>query len=104
MAQTAQMRPRATLAALALVSIGLTAAATSPAGAQRLPRPAHRAAAGSNQWTTYHGDNERSGRNSRMPAYHRGLHVIRRIALDGQVYASPLVARGLTIVATENNT
>ncbi|HEY2298112.1 MAG TPA: PQQ-binding-like beta-propeller repeat protein [Jatrophihabitans sp.] len=100
------MHPPAILAAVLLGTSALAAVTTVPAGAEQSVRTAHSAhrAAGANEWTTYHGDNERSGRNARMPAYHRGLHVIRRITLDGQVYASPIVARGLTIVATENNT
>src|SRR6476661_10745366 len=100
MAQTAPMRPQVILAAALLGGAALTAVATSPAGADR---PARRVT-GTTAWTTYHGDNERSGRDIDMPAYHRGLHVIRRVTLDGQVYASPIVARVLTIVATENNT
>ena len=97
------MRPQVILAALLFGVTALTAVTTSPAGADGRA-PAARRTVGTTDWTTYHGDRERTGRDSHMPTYTGGLHVIRRITLDGQVYASPIVARGLTIVATENDT
>jgi outer membrane protein assembly factor BamB len=57
----------------------------------------------STDWVQYHGDQRRSG-VAHMPVFHGGLHVAKRIGLDGAVYASPIVARGMTIVATEHNT
>ena len=39
-----------------------------------------------------------------MPTYRGGLHVMRKLNLDGAVYASPIVARKMTIVVTENDT
>jgi hypothetical protein len=81
-----------TVAAASLV------AATATAAAGR-PKPNH-----SREWTAYHGNPLRTGHSTSMPTFHGGLHVARRIGLDGAVYASPIVARGLTIVATENDT
>jgi outer membrane protein assembly factor BamB len=39
-----------------------------------------------------------------MPAARGRLRIVKRLKLDGAVYASPLVVDGATIVATENNT
>src|SRR6185437_3830912 len=102
MAQTAPMRPHVIFAAVLACAV-LVGVADSPAGADGHVRAAQRAST-TTDWTTYHGNRERTGRDSHMPTYRGGLHVIRRITLDGQVYASPIVARGLTVVATENNT
>jgi hypothetical protein len=82
-------------AVLALAAATLVVASTQPADARRAP---------STDWTQYHGDRGRSGVSRSMPAFHGGLHVAKQIPLDGAVYASPIVANGLTIVATENDT
>lgn len=55
-------------------------------------------------WVAYHGNGARTGRSTSMPYFKGRLRVVRRIALDGQVYASPLIVDGKIIVATENNT
>lgn len=86
-----------TLTAVAAVSVGIVAPASAgPA------RPAVQRI--STDWTAYHGNALRTGRSTSMPGYRGGLHVVRRITLDGAVYASPIVARGLTVVVTENDT
>jgi hypothetical protein len=54
-------------------------------------------------WPTYHSSADRAGVAAGMPAVSR-LRVIASARLDGAVYASPIVARGLTVVATENDT
>ena len=55
-------------------------------------------------WVTYHGDNQRSGQD-RSGVVLRPLRTAWTSgALDGQVYAEPLVWGGLVIVATENDT
>jgi hypothetical protein len=59
-------------------------------------------AAGSQDWPTYHGDLQRTGVSRTMPAA-SGRLTATRIALDGQVYASPIVVGGTVIVATEQN-
>jgi hypothetical protein len=61
-------------------------------------------AASSTDWTQYHGSADRAGYAPSMPAPTGPLRVVKRIRLDGAVYASPIVAAGLTIVATEHNT
>ena len=53
-------------------------------------------------WPMYHRDPTHSGNASMMPAV-RTLAVRARIRLDGEVYASPIVVHGLTVVATEND-
>jgi outer membrane protein assembly factor BamB len=55
-------------------------------------------------WPTYHGNPARSGYAPTMPTATGPLRVTHRVPLDGQVYASPIVVRGQTVVATENNT
>lgn len=52
-------------------------------------------------WPTYHGDNARTGVASSPPLGR--LTRAWSAKLDGQVYASPLIARGRVVVATENN-
>jgi outer membrane protein assembly factor BamB len=66
-------------------------------------QPAGAATAKNTDWIQYHGHNNRSGFSSTMPRFHGGLKA-KQIPLDGAVYASPIVANGLTIVATENDT
>jgi outer membrane protein assembly factor BamB len=55
-------------------------------------------------WPNYHGDPAHSGNATNMPAVHGTPRVVARVKLDGQVYASPIVAGGVTFVATENDT
>jgi outer membrane protein assembly factor BamB len=53
-------------------------------------------------WPTYHGNAARTGVSTHLP--NGTPHLLTRTRLDGQVYASPIVAGGITFVATENNT
>jgi len=53
-------------------------------------------------WPTYHGDFARSGRASTFPTP-KALRIAANVKLDGEVYASPIVARGITVVATEQD-
>jgi hypothetical protein len=62
------------------------------------------AAAGYADWPTYHGGNNRAGRALSMPTVSGPLRIAKKLTLDGAVYASPIVVRGITVVATENNT
>jgi outer membrane protein assembly factor BamB len=55
-------------------------------------------------WPMYHGTLDHSGLATAMPAASGDPHVTHSLRLDGAVYASPLAVRGLTIVATENDT
>ena len=52
----------------------------------------------------YHGTPDRAGVSTSMPAASGPLRVIASLDLDGEVYASPIVVGGTTVVATENNT
>jgi hypothetical protein len=67
--------------------------------------PAGQAAAATTwvDWYAYHGTGARFGYDAQMPAVSK-LAVIYRRKLDGAVYAAPIVIKGVTIVATENNT
>jgi len=62
------------------------------------------AAAGTADWPTYHGTMSRAGVSTTMPQASGAPKLIQSLKLDGQVYASPIVVRGLTIVATEQDT
>jgi outer membrane protein assembly factor BamB len=55
-------------------------------------------------WPSYHGDAVRSGFSTTMPAAHGKPRLVASLKLDGQVYASPIVAGGRTVVATEHDT
>lgn len=56
----------------------------------------------STEWTEYHRDAGRSGLGPAEPALN-GPQVAWKVAVDGDVYASPLIVAGHVIVATENN-
>jgi outer membrane protein assembly factor BamB len=51
----------------------------------------------------YHGDAAHSGLAQSMPDVSGTLKVIESIKLDGAVYASPIAADGVIVVATEND-
>src|SRR5438874_670288 len=54
------------------------------------------------EWHRYHYDLAHSGYGATIPAP-GPLKRAWSARLDGQVYASPLVAEGVVVVATENN-
>jgi outer membrane protein assembly factor BamB len=60
--------------------------------------------AGAADWPTYHGTVSRAGVSTTMPAASGTPALIHSLRLDGAVYAAPIVVRGLTIVATEQDT
>lgn len=68
------------------------------------PAPTSSAPAALPDWPTYHGDAVRSGASTTMPAATGTPRLDAALKLDGQVYASPIVVGGVTVVATENNT
>jgi outer membrane protein assembly factor BamB len=53
-------------------------------------------------WPTYHRDFARTGFSSSFPTP-TSLRVLANVKLDAEVYASPIVAQGVTFVATEND-
>lgn len=89
-------RLRIALAAIALAALMggpfLTAAA-SPAATLPTNAPG---------WYGYHGGGTNSGLSTSMPPA-GPLHVVSARRLDAAVYGSPIVARGIIIAATENN-
>ena len=92
------------LVALALGMAGgcsSTAPATSAPGTSAPPSGQQPAAVPSD-WPAYHQNAQRTGVSATMPAA-TGVLTARRVALDGQVYASPLVVGGTVVVATERN-
>ena len=80
-------------------------AATAPGPVSSATAPASpAAAAGATDWPAYHGSMSRAGVSAAMPPASGPLKRIASLRLDGAVYASPIVVRGLTIVATEQDT
>ena len=79
-----------------------SSAAQSGATTAASGEPSARGAVRPTDWPTYHRDLARTGFDPRAP---RAVHVRRdwSAAVDGDVYAEPLVAGGRVIVATENN-
>jgi outer membrane protein assembly factor BamB len=61
------------------------------------------AAAAPRDWPSYHGNAQRSGYAPTMAAASGQLRIAKRYALDGNVYASPLVIGGRVVVGTEND-
>ncbi len=55
------------------------------------------------EWFTYHGDLARSGFVGNFPSFNSAVLNWRSIALDGIVYAEPLIVGKNVLVATENN-
>ncbi len=74
-------------------------ATTSAAGSATTSPPATTGT----EWPTYHGDAARTGVSRTFPTPTK-LAVTAALQLDAPVYASPIVAHRVTIVATENNT
>jgi outer membrane protein assembly factor BamB len=107
---------RTALAAAAAGIVILAVSACSGSGPASPTAPASRpaassssgassgAAAGAVDWPTYHGTMSRAGVSATMPAASGTPKLIQSLKLDGQVFASPIVVGGLTIVATEQDT
>jgi len=87
----------------------IPATASTPSSTAPLPTSTPRPATAtvdrpsSTDWTTYHRDNTHAGYLPDMPDPQR-LAVAWNTALDGAVYAEPLVVGGHVLVATEGNT
>jgi outer membrane protein assembly factor BamB len=113
-AHTRVMRVRLLLAVATLLLAGCSSSAghreaptaTAPVTATAASGPAGTTSATGityPDWPTYHGDAARTGVSTTMPPVRGTPKVTAELKLDGQVYASPIVARGVTIVATEND-
>ncbi|RZS91333.1 putative pyrroloquinoline-quinone binding quinoprotein [Motilibacter rhizosphaerae] len=76
-----------------------TSSSTSSSTSEAASAP--EAASAVRDWPTYHGDLRRSG-TATMPTPTK-LAVRAKVRLDAAVYASPVVAAGITVVATEAN-
>lgn len=100
------MRAHALIAAAAAALLACTAATSptkSPAKSPAQTQTRTTATTWSNWWA-YHGSGNRSGYARSFPTPTSGLRVVHRIKLDGAVYASPIVWKGTTVIATENDT
>ena len=92
--------------ALALIEVGCGSGASSPSpGPTALlsPRPSLSSPAISADWPEYHHNSARAGVGPATPALSSPA-VAWTAALDGDVYASPLIVAGHVLAATENNT
>jgi polyvinyl alcohol dehydrogenase (cytochrome) len=95
-------RPAAVLAAVLSCSC---ASASPPAPAAAGPSSPLSSLASVPDWPTYHGDPARTGAPPGPAASFRSAaRAWTSGGLDGDVYASPIVAGGLVLVATENDT
>jgi outer membrane protein assembly factor BamB len=104
----------AAIVVLALSACGASGPAapttTAPGAAASASGPVPSASASADpttdaaDWPTYHGTMSRAGVSATMPAASGTLRRVQSLRLDGAVYASPIVVRGLTIVATEQDT
>jgi outer membrane protein assembly factor BamB len=97
--------PQATVAANSTAPSTAAQSTTAPSGASASSRPTtapSKPTTASRDWPTYHGDLQRTGVSPTMPAA-SGRLTAAKIALEGQVYASPIVVGGTVIVATERN-
>ncbi len=93
-----------TSAVPATTSSGAISTASASTAADAPPGPAGAVASATDDWLTYHRDAGRTGLDPVGPALGHPHPVWRSPALDGQVYAEPLVAGNRVIVATENDT
>jgi outer membrane protein assembly factor BamB len=94
------------LATLLLALTACSAPAAPPASPPTAPVTTGSAAAALTlgaEWPTYHGDTARSGAVPAGPDPSSPA-VAWKATLDGAVYASPLIARGLVVAATEGGT
>lgn len=99
-------RVAAPVVALLLAACGATAAPIPPQPPVPSAVPAATAATTPVQapaWTTYHDDVARTGVDTTSPAMGAPRILWRSAALDGAVYAEPLLIGGRVIVATEND-
>lgn len=105
------MRAQSKLALLSVALLAWLAAGGIGAGASAAPprtTPAHAAGSAATastwaDWYAYHGTGRRYGNDTQLPPVGK-LVITHRLALDGAVYAAPIVVLGVTIVATENDT
>jgi hypothetical protein len=100
------MRSRSSLlCAVPLVGISLLTAGDSAAGtiAGRAVAAAGHVAAATTVWPTYHLDRRRSGNDLGEPSFSSLTSAWKSPALDGAMYAEPLIDGNHVIVATENN-
>lgn len=105
---SASHRPTGPAATTATASVNEASPSQGPAlptGEQPSPttRSAPPTAQGAGEWLTYHHDVMRSGKATGQPPV-SALGQVWRTALDGQLYAEPLVDGGRVIAATEHDT
>lgn len=91
------------LAAIVLLAACSASTAGSPATGSPAPGGLAASPSISAEWAEYHRDATRSGAGPATPAL-SAPSIAWKTAVDGDVYASPLIVQGHVIIATENNT
>ncbi len=87
---------------LAVAVVALTSAIPPSAAAR--PTVTSATSSGSSDWPVYHQDGLGSGVDQAGTSLTSASPAWTSVALDGQIYGEPLVAKSLVIVATENDT
>ena len=90
----------AVTAGLALVTLNIT---SSPVAGRTVSAPSTPIVA-NGSWPTYHRDNARTGNDPTLPQLQSVTTGWTSTAMDGEVYASPVVYGGIVYSATLNNT
>ncbi|OLD92653.1 MAG: hypothetical protein AUG84_00735 [Chloroflexi bacterium 13_1_20CM_4_66_7] len=86
------------------ICLAVGACSSTPSGGNASPsRTSSPSPPISTEWTEYHHDAGRSGAGPAEPAL-QSPHIAWSASVDAAIYASPLIAGGHVIVATENNT
>src|SRR5512142_332191 len=96
-AATATLSPASTAPAGTSAPSGTTAPAVTSAGSSPSSAP------GVADWPTYHGDAARTGVSTALASFSAVDPAWQTDALDGDVYAAPIVVSGVAVVATERN-
>ncbi len=86
------------LAAILTLTLVVSMPTSRPATIKSTP------VASTGAWRTYHHDNARTGFDSTLPQVQSVTTGWTSAAMDGQIYASPLVYNGVVYAATLNNT
>src|SRR6266851_5558697 len=93
-----------TPALAAVAGLALAIAPWPSTAAQAPAHPHSQLAASTGAWTTYHHDDGHTGYDSTLPAFTSVTTGWASAAMDGEVYAEPLIYNGVVYAATLNNT
>ena len=92
------------VALAAVAALGLATAPGSNGMAHPAAHPHAQLVASTGAWTTYHRDNGHTGNDPTLPAMSSVSTGWTSGAMDGELYAEPLIYNGVVYAATLNNT